>query len=31
MKPGALRIGLAKQFFQVHGINEQAGSCSTQQ
>ncbi|NDP64654.1 hypothetical protein [Polaromonas sp.] len=30
MKPDAIGIGLAKQFFQVHGIKKQAGTCSTQ-
>lgn len=30
MKPAAMGIGLAKQFFQVHGINEQARTCLTQ-
>jgi len=29
MKPDAIGIGLAKQFFQVHGIKKQAGTCST--
>lgn len=29
MKSEAMRIDLTKQFFQVHGINEQAETCST--
>ena len=29
-KSDAMEIDLAKHFFQVHGINEQTGTCSTQ-